>query len=201
MKKALIIIVVVLGILLVTWGICETAGSDYYSYKGYVTNIFENKNGETVIVTLSGTTESEFAFKWYTRQKSQSGQPIAIGDRVMLSTTHNSDKNIKKIKVDAGYATEGKLVYVEGLSSPFVLSVAPETENRHLISIVTTSIDMLDGLNMGDTVKFYHYSPVYATTITLVSESMAVIERGSINSLTEEDIAFIEAQGYNISLE
>ena len=35
-------------LLLITWGICETAGSDYYNYKGYVVDIVE-ENGDTVI--------------------------------------------------------------------------------------------------------------------------------------------------------
>ena len=67
-KKIMIGIGVFLLLLLITWGICETAGSDYYNYKGYVVDIVE-ENGDTVIVTLSGNVESRFTLKWYSREK------------------------------------------------------------------------------------------------------------------------------------
>ena len=45
-KNLLIGVGVFLLLLLITWGICETAGSDYYNYKGYVVDIVE-ENGDT----------------------------------------------------------------------------------------------------------------------------------------------------------
>ena len=46
-KKILIGVGVFLLLLLITWGICETAGSDYYNYSGHVIDITE-ENGDTV---------------------------------------------------------------------------------------------------------------------------------------------------------
>ena len=68
MKKILIGLAVVFVLLLMTWGICETAGSNHPNYKGYVVDVIE-ENGDTVIVTLSGNAESRFTLKWYSREK------------------------------------------------------------------------------------------------------------------------------------
>ena len=112
MKRILIGLGIVLTLLLITWGICETAGSNHYNYKGYVVDIVE-ENGDTVIVALSGNVESRFTLKWYSREKHKKDtKDIEIGDLVMLSTMQYSNANIKKISVDYGYSTEGKLVYV-----------------------------------------------------------------------------------------
>ena len=120
-KKILIGVGVFLLLLLITWGICETAGSDYYNYKGYVVDIVE-ENGDTVIVTLSGNVESRFTLKWYSREKyKKETKDIEIGDLVRLTTTQYSNTNIKKISVDYGYSVEGKIFYVETLSDrPFL---------------------------------------------------------------------------------
>ena len=93
-KKIMIGVGVFLLLLLITWGICETAGSEYYNYKGYVVDIVE-ENGDTVITTLWGNTESRFTLKWYSREKyKKDSKDIGIGDLVMLSTTHFSNTNI-----------------------------------------------------------------------------------------------------------
>ena len=63
-KKILIGVGVFLLLLLITWGICETAGSNYYNYKGYVVDVIE-ENDDTVLVTVSGNVESRFSLKWY----------------------------------------------------------------------------------------------------------------------------------------
>lgn len=69
-KKILIGVGIFLLLLLITWGICETAGSDYYNYKGYVVDIVE-ENGDTVITTLCGKTESRFVLKWYSNKNAE----------------------------------------------------------------------------------------------------------------------------------
>ena len=149
-KKILIGVGVFLLLLLITWGICETAGSNYYNYKGYVVDIVE-ENGDTVIVTLSGNVESRFTLKWYSREKyKKETKDIEIGDLVMLSTTQYSNANIKKISIDYGYSTEGKLVYINELpDTPFILAVEPTTQMKYLISIVSTdtAIRNLDRVN------------------------------------------------------
>ena len=111
-KKIMIGVGAFLLLLLITWGICETAGSDYYNYSGHVIDIAE-ENGDTVITTLSGKTESRFTLKWYSREKyKKDTKDIQIGDYIMLSTTQYSDTNIKKMSVDYGYYTDGKLVWI-----------------------------------------------------------------------------------------
>ncbi len=98
-KKIWICVGVFLLLLIITWGICETAGSDYYNYKGYVVDVIE-ENGDTILVTVSGNVESRFSLKWYSREKfKKDTKNIEIGDLVMLSTTHFSDTNIKKFRL------------------------------------------------------------------------------------------------------
>ena len=198
-KKIMIGAGAFLLLLLITWGICETAGSDYYNYKGYVIDIVE-ENGDTVIVTLSGNVESRFSLKWYSREKyKKDTKDIEIGDLVMLSTTHFSDTNIKKISVDYGYSTEGKLVYINELpDTPFVLATDSTTKMKHLISIVPSDTNLFDGVEMGEAIRIYHTYPITAQTITVLSDAQAFTSNDTSKGLTEEEVKFIEEKGYTV---
>lgn len=198
MKKILLGVGILLSVFLITWGVCEAVNHNHYNYTGYVTDVVENENGETILVTVSETSESTFTVKWYTKMTAPKKQPVSVGDRVELSTTHFSDTNIKKMKVAPGYSTEGKLVYIEGLSTPFVLARAKETGARYLMSAVRYSDNTSDGPKTGDTVKIYHAFPA---TGSVSVEASVVIAEGSLDTLTAEDIAFIESQGYNLRME
>ncbi len=198
MKKILIGVGILIAIFLIMWGVCEAANSNHYNYAGYVTDVFENEHGETVIVTLSETSESTFTVKWYTKMTAPKKQPVAVGDRIQLSTTHYSDTNIKKMKVSPGYSTEGKLVYAEGLITPFVLARGTETGAMYLVSAIRYSDNTPDGPKTGDTVKIYHAFPA---TVSVSVEGAVVISEGSPDALTPEEIAFIESQGYKVSME
>ena len=127
-KKILIGVGVFLLLLLITWGICETAGADYYNYSGHVIDIAE-ENGDTVITTLCGKTESRFILKWYSREKyKKDTKDVQVGDYIMLSTTQYSNTNIKKMSVDYGYSTDGKLVWInEFTDRPHILATDPTT--------------------------------------------------------------------------
>ena len=198
-KKILIGISVFLLLLLITWGICETAGSDYYNYKGYVVDVIK-ENGATVLVTVSGNVESRFSLKWYSREKyKKDTKDIEIGDLVMLSTTHFSDTNIKKISVDYGYSTEGKLVYINELpDTPFILATEPTTNMKYLISIVPSDTNLFDNVEMGETIRIYHTYPITAQTITILSDAQAFAISDEIAGLTTEDKLFIESKGYTV---
>ena len=201
-KKIMIGVGVFLLLLLITWGICETAGSDYYNYKGYVIDIVE-ENGETIIVTLSGNVESRFSLKWYSREKyKKDTKDIEIGDLVMLSTTHFSDTNIKKISVDYGYSTEGKLVYINELpDTPFVLATDSTTKMKYLISIVPSDTNLFDGVEMGEAIRIYHTYPITAQTITVLSDAQAFTSNDTSKGLTEEEVKFIEEKGYTVKFD
>ena len=197
-KKLLIGTGVFVALFLITWGVCEAANSDYYAYQGYVTNVLENENGETVLVTLSENAESTFTVKWYTRKSAPGKQAVAVGDRILLSTTHYRDTNIKKMKIVPGYSTEGKLVYIDGLISPFVLARAKETQAPYLVSAIRYTDNTPDGPKTGDTVKIYHAYPV---GVSVAVEGAVVIAEGSPDVLTPEEIAFVESQGYTLRSE
>ena len=201
-KKIMIGAGVFLLLLLITWGISETAGSDYYNYKGYVIDIVE-ENGDTVIVTLSGNVESRFSLKWYSREKyKKDTKDIEIGDLVMLSTTHFSDTNIKKISVDYGYSTEGKLVYINELpDTPFILATESTTKMKYLISIVPSDTNLFDGVEMGEAIRIYHTYPITAQTITVLSDAQAFTSNDTSKGLTEEEVKFIEEKGYTVKFD
>ena len=198
-KKILICVGVFLLLLLITWGICETAGSDYYNYKGYVVDVIE-ENGDTILVTVSGNVESRFSLKWYSREKyKKDTKNIEIGDLVMLSTTHFSDTNIKKISVDYGYSTEGKLVYINELpDTPFILATESTTKMKYLISIVPSDTNLFDGVEMGEAIRIYHTYPITAQTITVLSDTQAFTSNDTSKGLTEEEVKFIEEKGYTV---
>ena len=198
-KKIWICLGVFLLLLLITWGICETAGSDYYNYKGYVVDVIE-ENDNTVLVTVSGNVESRFSLKWYSREKyKKDTKDIEIGDLVMLSTTHFSDTNIKKISVDYGYSTEGKLVYINELpDTPFVLATESTTKMKYLISIVPSDTNLFDGAEMGEAIRIYHTYPINAQTITVLSDAQAFTSNDTCKGLTEEEVKFIEEKGYTV---
>ncbi len=198
-KRLLASACVLAVVLLVTWGICETAGSDYYNYKGYITDIHENEKGDTVIAALSGTQESEFTVKWYTRNKNPKNKSFSVGECVMLSTTHYSDTDIKKIKTDAGYSTEGKLFYADigGNPVPFALSVSRDTGVMYLVKLVSRE-DIIKELQTGDTVRLYHASPANQFMTTAIVDSAVVVSKGSIDSFDEAEMEFIKSQGYSL---
>ena len=201
-KKILIGVGVFLLLLLITWGICETAGSNYYNYKGYVVDVIE-ENDDTVLVTVSGNVESRFSLKWYSREKyKKDTKDIEIGDLVMLSTTHFSGTNIKKISVDYGYSTEGKLVYINELpDTPFILATESTTKMKYLISIVPSDTNLFDGVEMGEAIRIYHTYPITAQTITVLSDTQAFTSNDTSKGLTEEEVKFIEEKGYTVKFD
>ena len=201
-KKILICVGVFLLLLLITWGICETAGSDYYNYKGYVVDVIE-ENGDTILVTVSGNIESRFSLKLYSREKyKKDTKDIEIGDLVMLSTTHFRDTNIKKISVDYGYSTEGKLVYINELpDTPFILATESTTKMKYLISIVPSDTNLFDGVEMGEAIRIYHTYPITAQTITVLSDAQAFTSNDTSKGLTEEEVKFIEEKEYTVKFD
>lgn len=198
-KKMLIGVGIFLLLLLITWGVCETAGSDYYNYKGYVVDMTEDSNGNSVIITLCGNKETRFTLRWYTKIKlTEEKKSFTVGDLVLLSTTHFSDTNVKKISVDSGYSTEGKLIYVnEIINTPFILTTNKTTNVMHLINIVMDSKE-LSGASTGDNIIIYHTTPLSSNTITINADAIKFISDNSVNSLTDEELSFILSKGYTI---
>ena len=120
----------------------------------------------------------------------------------MLSTTHFSDTNIKKISVDYGYSTEGKLVYINELpDTPFVLATESTTKMKYLISIVPSDTNLFDGVEMGEAIRIYHTYPITAQTITVLSDAQAFTSNDTSKGLTEEEVKFIEEKGYTVKFD
>ena len=197
-KKILIGVGVFLLLLLITWSICETAGSDYYNYKGHVIDIAE-ENGDTVITTLCGKTESRFTLKWYSREKyKKETKDIEIGDLVRLTTTQYSDTNIKKISVDYGYSVEGKIFYVETLPDRPFLFINEPLYGTHLFDLIPSDENMLSGLKTGDRVRVYYEYPFAAGAVTVQVNGMVFVSEGSNADFSDAEIDFINQNGYII---
>ena len=197
-KKIMIGVGVFLLLLLITWGICETAGSDYYNYKGYVVDIVEG-NGDTVIVTLSGNVESRFTLKWYSREKyKKETKDIEIGDLVRLTTTQYSDTNIKKISVDYGYSVEGRIFYVDTLPDRPFLFINEPLYGTHLFDLIPYDENLFDNLETGDRVRVYYEYPFAAGAVTVQVNGLVFISEGSIEDFSDAEKNFITDSGYKI---
>lgn len=199
MKKTLLSVCAAIVIIIIAIYLFNSAGSDYYNYKGYVTDIYENAKGETEIVALSGDVESHFVIKPYTKISAPAENPVAVGDLIMLTTTRSSDENIKKMKVQPGYSTSGRIFYVEEIDSPFILTVSAETGTRYIASLVYSGdIVLPDITGSGDVIKVYHSTPLTESTVTLSVDAVILVENGSIDDITAEDIEFIKSKGYTV---
>jgi hypothetical protein len=117
----------------------------------------------------------------------------------MLTTTRSSDENIKKMKVQPGYSTSGRIFYVEEIDSPFILTVSAETGARYIASLVYPGdIVLPDITGSGDVIKVYHSTPLTESTVTLSVDAVVLVENGSIDDITAEDIEFIKSKGYSV---
>lgn len=199
MKKTLLSVCAAIVIIIIAIYLFNSAGSDYYNYKGYVTDVYENAKGETEIIALSGDVESHFVIKPYTKISAPAENPVAVGDLIMLTTTRSSDENIKKMKVQPGYSTSGKIFYVEEIDSPFILSVSAETGARYIASLVYSGdIVLPDITGSGDVIKVFHSTPLTESTVTLSVDAVILVENGSMDDITAEDIEFIKSKGYTV---
>ena len=183
---------VLVVIVTLTWLVCETAGSDYYNYKGYVVDISE-EDGETVIVTLCGNTESRFTLKWYTRKKYEKDEKsIEIGDMIKLSTTHYSDTNIKKLSVDYGKSLEGKIFCIESPvipERPF-LFVNDPLYGTHIFEMFTFDEHLFEGMDTGDVVRVYYQSSQMDAAVK--------ISDGAYEDFSDAEKEYIAERGYTV---
>ena len=186
-----------LVILLAVWAFCETSGSDSYNYQGYVVAMRESENG-TVLTTINADGVSEFTLKWYTR-KHFNGELKALQENacIKLTTTKNSDTSIKKLSAYEGYAMEGKIVFMEGLASPFILSEDNDYNYYMLYSLISAQ-DITHPLQTGTQVKVYYQYPINASTKTIVVDVIAPTT-DALSAPTEKEIAYIGRQGYTVA--
>ena len=184
-------------ILLAVWAFCETAGSDSYNYQGYIIAMRESEKG-TVITTLSGDVESEFTVKRTTKKRfSGELQELKEGAFIKLSTTAHSNTNIKRFSAYEGFSMEGKIVYMENLASPFILTIGDTVKYYMLYSLIPSQ-DITYPLETGTQVKVYYQYPLNASTKTVVVDAIKPTT-DVLSELTEEEIAYIGRQGYTVA--
>ena len=186
-----------LVVLLAVWAFCETSGSDSYNYQGYIVAMRESDSGK-VITTVSGDKKSEFTLKWFTKEKF-SGELTELkeGAFIKLSTTRKSDTDIKKFSAFEGFSMEGKIVFMENLDSPFILTIDKKFNYYMLYSLIFAE-DINYFLQTGTQVKVYYQYPLNASTKTFVAD---VVESTTdvLSELTEAEIAYIGRQGYTVA--
>ena len=186
-----------LVVLLAVWAFCETSGSDSYNYQGYIVAMRESDSGK-VITTVSGDKKSEFTLKWFTKEKF-SGELTELkeGAFIKLSTTRKSDTDIKKFSAFEGFSMEGKIVFMENLDSPFILTIDKKFNYYMLYSLIFAE-DINYSLQTGTQVKVYYQYPLNASTKTFVAD---VVESTTdvLSELTEAEIAYIGRQGYTVA--
>ena len=193
-KTILISLIALAAVIIAAWGICETAGSDSYSYQGYILDMRTTSDG-TILTTISGDKLAEFTVKWYSRQKfNGEAQEIKIGNFIKLSTTGKSSDSIKKLSVYEGYSKDGKLVYMKDLASPFILAKNKLTNTFELYSLISANDDSQTIANCIPITIYYQY-PLASGNVSVVAD---IIRPTSDipQTLTEEEIAFITAAGY-----
>ena len=151
----------------------------------------------TVLTTISGEKKFEFTLKWYTKERF-SGELTELkeGAFIKLNTTRNSDTNIKNFSAFEGFSMEGKIVFMENMDSPFILTVDKKFNYYMLYSLIFAE-DMTYPLQTGTQVKVYYQYPLNASTKTFVAD---VIEPTTdiLSELTEEEIAYLGRQGYTV---
>ena len=186
-----------LVLLLAVWAFCETSGSDSYNYQGYIVAMRDSDNGK-VITTVSGDKKAEFTLKWFTK-KQFSGELTELkeGAFIRLSTTRNSDTDIKKFSAFEGFSMEGKIVFMENLDTPFILTI-DKSLNYYMLYALISAEDIDYSLQTGTQVKVYYQYPLNASTKTFVAD---VIETTTdiLSEMTEAEIAYIGRQGYTVA--
>ena len=201
MKRILSAVTAILAVMLLLSGCTSASGDENYEYSGFITELYQNAKGDTVIVCLSDDVISEYIIKSSTKIVSApADEPFAVGDHVMLSTTSRSDDVVEKIKVSLGQSVVGRLVYVDGDESPFLL-----TEMNGGAKLLIKLIDdrgTLPGVSgIGDVIKVYHREHIVHDDPVVEVEAMTFVENGSVADLTDEDIAFIASKGYTVVAE
>lgn len=199
MKRITKVVLILITLLLSASG-CS-GSSENWAYKGFIIEVYENARGETEIVTLSGDVESHFVIKEKTKISAPAEVPFNIGGYIMLNTTGTSDGNVKECKVVPGRMNEGRLVYVEGDDSPYILTEL--LEGRRLFAkLIDDGQNLQPGTSgMGDVIRVYHRDVVDLTDPTIAVEGLIYVENGSFADLTDEDIAFIESHGFKVKSE
>ena len=181
----------------ITWGYCQWAGADNYNYQGYVTAIRKAEDG-TVITILNGEDTAEFTLKWYTR-KTFSGElkELKEGAFIKIITTKSSDTTVRKFSAFEAFSTEGKIVFLEGHDTPFILTLEKTFKYYKLYSLISAQ-DIDYPLETGTQVKIYYQYPLNQSTTTVVVD---VIQPTSdiLSPLTQEELTFIQRMNYTVA--
>ena len=177
---------------------CGGTGEIDYEYQGFIIDVYENAKGETAIVTISGDVESNFVIKDNTKVSGPAKEPFFIGDCIMLNTTGYSDEYVKECKVVPGRVNEGRLVYVEGDDTPFLLQIYDDGK-RLLIKLIDDGQNLHPGTSgMGDVIRVYHQEVIELDDPIAHVEGLIYVENGNPADLTDEDANFIISQGYKL---
>ena len=186
-----------LVVALAVWAFVGTAGSEDYSYQGYIVAVRQTDDG-TVITTLSGETQSEFVIKKTTKQVFN-GELKELKECafIRLSTKRGSDTQVKRFSAYEGYCMEGKILYLEGQTYPSILTIDP-SYNYNMLYTLIPSQDISYQLETGTQVKAYYQYPLNASTEKVVVDVIQVTS-DTLSPLTEDELAYLERMGHTVA--
>ena len=116
---------------------------------------------------------------------------------IRLNTTRNSDSKIKDFSAYEGFSMEGKIVYMEGCSEPFILTIDDYYDYYMLYSLISSQ-DIQYPLQTGTQVKVYYQYPLNASTKTFVVDVIDITS-DILSAPTEKEIAYFGRQGYTVA--
>lgn len=197
MKKIVLLAIVAVCIaLIVVWIVTSSPKEETYDYEGYIIDIRQAADGQA-LTTINANGQSEFVVKRNTKKiyKGET-ETINIGDCIHLSTTKNSETDIKKLMVFSGFSMDGKIVNVEGEDAPFLITTTSTSAIR-LYKLIPAE-GSISAMPTGTQVKIYYQYPLNNSTTQVVADVIQPLSDTTI-PLTENELFLIEkVQGYTL---
>ena len=196
-KKVVLGITALCVLLLLVWALLTPPKSDDYAYQGYITDM-RKAGSDTIITVISGDGVKEFTVKRNTKQ-TFNGEitTLSVGNFIRLSTTRNSETDIKRFAAHDGYSMNGKLVRIQEHNTTFILTTDKGTGDFRLFTLVFATSDLTD-LSNGSAIKIYYQYPIVSGNYRIAADVITQTDNGSAE-FTEEEVAYITSWGYTLS--
>ena len=183
--------------IIISMALHTPSESDDYAYQGYITNM-RKAGSDTIITVISDDGAKEFTVKRNTKQ-TFNGEitKLSVGNFIRLSTTRNSETDIKRFAVHDGYSMNGKLVRIQEDNATFILSTDKGTGDFRLFTLISATSDLTD-LSNGSAIKIYYQYPIISGNYRIAADVITQTDNGSAE-FTEEEVAYITSWGYTLS--
>lgn len=196
-KKIIWLAILVLFIaVIVVWLIVRSPKTDAYAYEGYIIDIRQTADG-AVLTTLNAGGQSEFIVKHNTRKEFKGeAKTLQVGDYIQLDTKKKSQTDIKRFIAFSAYYTEGKIVNVEGESSPILITTNTTIGTSRIYKLQPAE-GAFPAMVTGTPVKVYHQYELSSTAPQIVSEVIQPLSDTPI-PLTDRECEYIGYMDYTL---